>query len=70
MHCPECGGSGVTSETTQDDMRHTSCPMCGATISRSGLKVEGTSYWQVLVVAGGLIALLFVLAVAWKLIFG
>jgi hypothetical protein len=39
-------------------------------VGRSGLKVEGTNYLQVLAVAAAIIILVFVLAVVWRLVFG
>jgi predicted RNA-binding Zn-ribbon protein involved in translation (DUF1610 family) len=64
--CPYCGGAVAIPERG----KVVNCPKCAAVISRSGIKVEGTNHWQVLIVASALILLLFVLAVVWRLIFG
>lgn len=65
MKCTMCDGTGVVGR----DGKTVSCQRCGMTIGRTGITVEGSSFWQVLIVAGGLVILVFALLVSWNLIF-
>lgn len=65
--CPNCGGTELKIDENGVEMR---CTYCSGSLGKTGLKIEGTSYWQVFLVAAGLITLLFVLAVVWKVLFG
>lgn len=65
--CSGCGSWDVRTARSPDGGNVQVCATCGATLDRSGLRVEGRSWWQVLIVMAALILLMFGLAVVWKL---
>ena len=56
--CRMCGGA----------VKGNTCTQCGMFISEKGLKVEGTNALHVFAVAAGLIVLIFILAVIWRML--
>jgi tRNA(Ile2) C34 agmatinyltransferase TiaS len=69
--CPQCNRELEPTGTTWGRWGNTYyCPACEASFSRPSIHLSGTNQRQVLVVASGLIAIVFIFAVAWNLIFG
>jgi chromate transport protein ChrA len=63
MQCSQCSGTGQSAPGVR-------CSQCGMHLGKEGIKVEGSDYKHVLIVAASLIVLVFILAVIWRLIFG